>query len=66
VAAAWPENGLGLGKAKASTPPSNLPEGGLSGGCWLAAPVALPLVAAQLPTVRSRAASLHQPGEAGA
>jgi hypothetical protein len=28
--------------------------------------VALPLVAAQLPTVRSRAASLHQPGEADA
>jgi len=52
VAAAWPENGLG-GQGKARL-------GGMR------AAVALPLVAVQLPTVRSRAASLHQPGEAGA
>jgi hypothetical protein len=36
------KSGLGQGKAKASTPPSNLPEGGFSGGGSLAAPVALP------------------------
>ena len=39
------KSGLGQGKGTASTPPSNLPEGGFRGGCWRAASVALPLVA---------------------